>query len=167
MTRQEQEQKLRQRFIEEYRKIKGRPNIHQLVGIIQKFNLNPRLERAIYDSNARLAREWCAKELIDGWRSIHNVRSKDAQGNLIQEFVEEGMFTAEDYEIKAEDERRVLKKSYGKLVGFIEHCLERYGVKLEVGLDFIKPISLRRSARAQKAQRQGLFDEVSQTTEKL
>lgn len=150
MTREQKEQLARERFIEEVQGIGGRLTILEAVEIIRRLDLNPRRDKALYDSDARLAREWLAQQVDDsGDRLYHNIKGVDKDGNPVQEFVQETLFNIEDYKLKVMDETKVLKHSYKKLAAFVANCYERYGVKLRVDLSFIKPVG--RTVRARKA----------------
>jgi hypothetical protein len=167
MTKEQKEQLARQRFIEEALKIGGELTIHQAVEIIERLDLNPRLDRAIYDSHARLAREWIAKDADEnGDRCWHNIKRRNEQGEVVQEFVQERLFDAGDYQTVADDETKVLRRTYKKLAGFVDRCYQRYGVKLKVDLSFLQPMRVSRRAvkkaekAAQKERQPRLTDDI-------
>lgn len=150
MTKEQKEQLARQQFIEEVQKIGGRVTILEAVEIIRRLDCNPRRDKAVYDSDARLAREWLAGETTEeGDRVYHNIKTVGKDGRPVQEFVQEKFFDVEDYRIKTEDETKALKHSYKKLSAFVANCYERFGVKLRVDLSFIKPLG--QSLRAKRA----------------
>jgi hypothetical protein len=166
MTKEQKEQLARQRFIEEVQQVGGRLTIYDAVEIIRKLDLNSRRDKALYDSDARLAREWLAEETNEqGDRLYHNIKTVGADGKPVQEFVQEKLFNIEDYRLKVEDETKALKHNYKKLAAFVSNCYERFGVKLRVDLSFIKPVG--RTVRARKAARRVAASKQRSLTDEL
>jgi hypothetical protein len=147
-------------------RIGGRLTIQQAVEIIRKLDCNPRRDKALYDSDARLAREWLAEEVTEeGDRVYHNIKTVGDDGKPVQEFVQETLFNVKDYEIKVKDERTALKHSYKKLSAFVANCYERFGVKLRVDLSFIKPLG--QTYRARRASKRVASSKQPRLTDKI
>lgn len=167
MTKEQQEQIARQRFIEELERVGKRATIHNAVEIVERLDLNPHKDRALHESNTRLARKWIAKDRDEnGERRWRNIRRENEKGETVQEYVQERFFDVEDYRIASEDDTSALKRVYKKLTRGVDRCFERYGVKLKIDLSFLKPVHVSRRAvkkaqkAAQKERQPRLTDEI-------